>query len=62
MQNAKIKNDAKRLVEELPEDATWDDLMYRIYVRQAIEAGLRDSDAGRTVSVDEVRARFGLPK
>jgi hypothetical protein len=62
MENIKVKNEAKRLVEELPEDATWDDLMYRIYVRQAVEAGLRDSDAGRTVSVDEVRARFGLPK
>lgn len=61
MENIKVKNEAKRLVEELPEDATWDDLMYRIYVRQAVEAGLRDSDAGRTVSVDEVRARFGLP-
>jgi predicted transcriptional regulator len=60
MYNAKIKNEAKRLVEELPENATWDDLMYRIYVRQAIEAGLRDSEAGRTVSVDEVRARFGV--
>ena len=62
MENATVKNEAKRLVEELPDDATWDDLMYRIYVRQSIEAGLRDSDAGRVVSVDEVRARFGLPK
>ncbi|MEO6193376.1 MAG: hypothetical protein ABIS20_10220 [Thermoanaerobaculia bacterium] len=62
MESTKIKHEAKRLVEELPEDATWDDLMYRIYVRQSIEAGLRDSEAGRTVSVDEVRARFGLPR
>jgi predicted transcriptional regulator len=62
MENAKVKNEAKRLVEELPEDATWDDLMYRIYVRQSIETGLRDSEAGRVVSVDEVRARFGLPR
>ncbi len=57
-----IKQEARRLVEELPEGATWDDLMYRIYVRQAIEDGLRDSEAGRTVDVAEVRARFGLPK
>lgn len=62
MENVKVKNEAKRLVEELPEDATWDDLMYRIYVRQSIETGLRDSEAGRVVSVDEVRARFGLPR
>jgi predicted transcriptional regulator len=62
MTSVKVKNEARRLVEDLPEDATWDDLMYKIYVRQAIEAGIRDAEAGRVVSVDEVRARFGLPK
>jgi len=31
-------------------------------VRKDIEEGLRDSDAGRTLSVEEVRARFGLPE
>jgi len=31
-------------------------------VRKGIEAGLRDSDAGHTLSVEEVRARFGLPE
>ncbi len=59
-QETDIKEDARRLVEDLPEGATWDDLMHRIYVRQAIEAGLKDSDAARTVGVSEVRARFGL--
>jgi hypothetical protein len=53
-----VKEEARRLVEGLPEDATWDDLMYRIYVRQAIEAGLQDVNANRTLSVNEVRARF----
>jgi len=62
MQDASVKKEAHRLVEDLPEDATWDDLMYRIYVRQAIEAGIRDADEGRVVDVDEVRARFGLPR
>jgi len=39
-----------------------DDPMNEARVRQAIEAGLRDSSAGRTGSVEEVRARFGLSK
>jgi hypothetical protein len=56
-----IKSEARRLVEQLPDDATWDDLMYEIYVRQAIEAGLQDSREGRTVPVAEVRRRLGLP-
>ncbi len=55
-----IKQEAQRLIERLPANATWDDLMYEIYVRQAIEAGLTDSDAGRTLDVKEVRAKFGL--
>ena len=57
-----VKHEARRLVDDLPEDATWEDLMYRIYVRQVIEAGIEDSEAGRTVDVKEVRARFGLPE
>ncbi len=55
-----IEEEAHRLAENLPEDATWDDLMYQIYVRQAIAAGIEDSEAGRTVDVKEVRAGFGL--
>jgi predicted transcriptional regulator len=60
MQTVSIKEEAKRLVEHLPEQATWDDLMHKIYVRQAIEAGLEDSKEGRTTEVSEVRKKFGL--
>lgn len=62
MQPQDIKKEAYRLLDNLPEKATWDDLMYQIYVRQAIEAGLKDSDEGRTFEVKEVRKRFGLTK
>jgi predicted transcriptional regulator len=61
MSTENIKNEARRLVERLPDDATWDQLMHEIYVRQSIEAGLADSKAGKTVEVSEVRERFGLP-
>ena len=56
-----LKQDAHESVDNLPEDATWEDLMYTIYVRQAIEAGLEDSIAGRKIDVKEVREMFGLP-
>ena len=62
MTTMNIKQEARRLVEQLSEDATWDDLMHEIYVRQDIEAGLRDSQAGRTLDVTEVRAKFGFIK
>jgi len=57
-----IREDARRLVERLPSDATWEDLQYEIYVRQAIDAGLKDSREGRTVSLDDVRREFGQPQ
>jgi predicted transcriptional regulator len=57
-----LKEEARRLIDELPQNSTWDDLMHRIYVRQAIEAGLDDSEAGRTTDVENVRAQFKLPK
>ena len=55
-----VKEEARRLVENLPEDVTWDDLMYQIYVRQNIEAGLADSEADRVIEVEQVRKGFGL--
>lgn len=61
MEAINIKEEARRLIDRLPENATWDDLMYEIYVRVAIEAGLADSQAGRITSVETVRQQFGLP-
>jgi len=62
MESRSIKEEARRLIDNLPENSTWDDLMREIHVKQTIEAGLADSDAGRVTSVEEVRAKFGLPK
>jgi hypothetical protein len=61
MPTESIKQQAHQLLDNLPDSATWEDVMYRIYVRQAIDAGVKDSDAGRTMDVKEVRKRFGLP-
>lgn len=60
METKSIKESARQLIDQLPEGSTWDDLIHEIYVRQAIEAGLADSEAGRVSSVEQVRARFGL--
>lgn len=62
MATTKVKDEARKLIEKLPDDSTWDDLMREIYVRQAIESGLADSEANRTTDVGQVRGKFGLPK
>ncbi|MDI9433125.1 MAG: hypothetical protein QM570_15520 [Planctomycetota bacterium] len=47
------KDQAHEMVDRMPEGSTWDDLIREIYVRQVIEQGLADSDAGLTD--DEIR-------
>jgi hypothetical protein len=56
------KEEAHGLVNRMPENATWDDLIHEIYVRQVIEKGLADSREGRTSDVREVRRKYGLPE
>jgi hypothetical protein len=55
-----VKEEAKHLIDTLSENSTWDELMDKIYVRQAIESGLTDSKSNRVLTVEEVRSRFGL--
>ena len=62
MAQALVKEEAHKLVDRMPDDSTWDDLIEEIYVRQVIEQGLADSRAGRTSEVREVRAKYGLPE
>ena len=33
MEALKVKDEARRLIERLPDDVTWDDLMHEIYMR-----------------------------
>jgi hypothetical protein len=62
MSKTMTKNEAHDLVDKLPEHSTWEDLIHEIYVRQAVERGLEDSNAGRTKDVSEVRRAYGLPE
>ena len=52
------KDAARQIIEQLPEQATWDDIMYELYVKQKIEAGLQAADEGRTVPHEEAKRRL----
>lgn len=54
-----VKSAARQAIDSLPDDATWDDVIYRMYVRQKIEAGIADAEAGNLMSTEEVRRRLG---
>jgi predicted transcriptional regulator len=53
-----VKQAMAELVERLSDDCTWDDVMYQVYVRQKIEAGLEDAENDRMVPHDEVFEEF----
>jgi predicted transcriptional regulator len=55
---SEIKDAVRQVMETLPEDATWDDVEYHLYVRRKIENGLKDIAEGRTLSMEEVRQRL----
>lgn len=56
MQSA--KDAARQIIDHLPEQATWDDIMYELYVKQKIERGLKAADEGRTLSHEEAKQRL----
>lgn len=58
MDKAVLKKEVENLIKDLPEEADWDDLMYKIYVRQSIEQGLEDSEDGRTVSHEDIKKKY----
>ncbi|GAA5506718.1 hypothetical protein [Novipirellula caenicola] len=49
---------AKAILDALPDDASWDDVQYHLYVRQQIDAGLEDDATGRLIDTDEMRRRL----
>ena len=60
MSKISMKEQVDKIFDRLPDEATWSQLEYEIYVRKAIEEGDRDIKEGRFVSDDEARLEFGL--
>lgn len=52
------KNQVQQILEILPDDASLEDIQYHIYVRQKIEQGIADTDAGRVIAQREVEERL----
>lgn len=56
------KDEVHRLVDRLPANTTWEELMHQIYVMEAIEQGLDDSRNDKVTPVNEIRRHYGLPE
>ena len=52
------KHEVSRMLDELPDDVSFEDIQYHIYVRQKVARGLQDAQDGRLVSHDEAERRL----
>lgn len=55
---AKAKQEIRRLIDSLPNDATREDSQYSIYIRERIERGRREADDGKTIDQSEIEQRM----
>ncbi|MBI4722420.1 MAG: hypothetical protein HY769_05395 [Candidatus Stahlbacteria bacterium] len=53
-----VKEEAKKLIDRLPDYATWDDLIYEFYVKKKIAVALKADEEGRVISHEEVKKKF----
>jgi len=53
-----VREEAQKLIDALPEETSWDDLIYRMYVRKKIAKGIEAAEQGRVVAHEEVKKQF----
>lgn len=57
-----VKEEARKLVEELPENVSWADFARLVIERQRVEEGFNDLEAGVIWTSDDIREKLGIPK
>jgi predicted transcriptional regulator len=53
-----VKEEVRKMLDQLPDDVYFEDIQYHIYVRQKLERGLQDLQEGRVVSQEEMERRM----
>jgi len=52
------KETARQVIDRLPDQASWNDILYELYVKQKLEAGLADAADGKTVAHEDAKRRL----
>jgi predicted transcriptional regulator len=55
---ASAKEQMTKIVQDQPEDSSYDEILRELAFARMIERGLEDSRAGRTISDEEMRHRI----
>jgi hypothetical protein len=53
-----VKEEIRKILDTLPDDVTWEDVQYSIYVRERIERGRREADDEKVIDQEEVERRM----
>lgn len=53
-----IKEQVLKAIQELPQDATFEDAMERLYLLYKVERGIQQADAGQKISQKEAKERM----
>lgn len=52
------KMEVRKILDHLPDDASFEDIQYHIYVCQKVERGRKDIEEGRVISQEEMERRM----
>jgi len=55
---ATAKEETRKMLDALPDDATWEDIQYSIFVRERVERGRLEAAEGKLIDQDEVEDRM----
>jgi predicted transcriptional regulator len=55
---ANTKEEIRKILDALPDDATWEDVQYSIYVRERVERGTAEAAEGKVIDQDQVETRM----
>ncbi len=53
-----VKEEARKLIDKLPEQATWDDIMYEFYVKKKLAVALKAAEEGCVMPHKEAKRRL----
>ena len=55
---ASVKEEMTRIIQEQPDDSSFDEILRELALARMIDRGLQDSETGRTISDDEMKRQM----
>jgi len=52
------KEEAIKLIEEMPKEVTWDEIIYKFYVKKKLNSRLQEAKNGNVVSHEKIKKRL----